>query len=713
MLPKNQSFHAYQDELDVFTIFLSYDYFQGESSSFRLKTEDATIDLNILEKLDSEYGRTYRCESPVVPVFGKSHYILDERGQETLLLVGKVIRTKEFDQMFFYEGKDLGAHYTKERTVFKIWSPAAIEAKVHVKRRGAINWETFSLIREERGVFSAVVKGDWEQSCYYYEVFINGEWRKAADPYAKAVSLNSEYSCVVDLGKTNVKRVSPPSFGSPVNAIIYETSIRDLTIHPDSGVKNKGKYLGVAEKNTRGKTGGITGLSYIKNLGITHIEFLPFHDFYGVSDEKPEESYNWGYNPLFYNVPEGSYASEPQNPYNRILELKEMIEAVHSEGMRVIMDVVYNHLYERESSAFEQLVPGYYFRFDENGRPSNGTGVGNDFASERLMARKFILDSIEFWLKEYNVDGFRFDLMGILDVETMKEAVKVARSYKPDCLIIGEGWDLPTPLARQHKAALHNQHILPEIGQFNDFFRDSIKGGVFHLLDKGFALGKLDMYEKAFHAVCASIPLEGRTGIFTEPLQSVNFVECHDNHTLWDKLMACFPNQEKENRRRHLLATAMVLLSQGIPFLHSGQEFFRTKKGVGNSYNSEDEINWLDWSRKENYKDAVDYIKGLIEIRKNHGAFRLQTAEEIRKHLKKWTVREGIVSVLMDDVGGKGPWNKILVVFYPNELSGEMALPGESAWKVIADENRAGIQPIREVEKTLVLSPISCYVCVQ
>jgi pullulanase len=713
MLPKNQSFHAYQDELDVLIIFLPYDYFQGKSSSFQLKTEAALFDLNILEKTDLEHGRIYRCQSPVVPKFGKRHYILDERGQETLLLIGSVIRTKEFDQMFFYEGKDLGSHYTKERTIFKIWSPAAIDAKVHVKRKGAINWGTFPLIREERGVFSAEVKGDWEQSLYYYEVFINGEWRKAADPYAKAISLNSEYSCVVDLGKTNVKRVSPPSFGSPVNAIIYETSIRDLTIHPDSGVKNKGKYLGVAEKNTKGKTGGITGLSYIKNLGITHIEFLPFHDFYGIPDEKPEEAYNWGYNPLFYNVPEGSYASEPENPYNRIIELKQMIEAIHSEGMRVIMDVVYNHVYERETSAFDQLVPGYYFRFDENGRPSNGTGVGNDFASERLMARKFILDSIEFWLKEYNVDGFRFDLMGILDVETMKEAVKVARSYKPDCLIIGEGWDLPTPLARHQKAALYNQHVLPTIGQFNDFFRDTVKGSVFHLLDKGFALGRRDMYEKAFQAVCGSIPLHGRPGIFTEPVQSVNYVECHDNHTLWDKLTACFPDDEKANRRRHLLATSMVLLSQGIPFLHSGQEFFRTKKGIGNSYNSEDEINWIDWSRKENHKDSVNYIKGLIEIRKHHGAFRLQTAEEIQKHAKKWKVSEDIVAVLLDDVGGKGPWNKILIVFYPNEVSGEISLPGEFVWKVIADENKAGIQPIREVEKTLKLSPISCYVCVQ
>jgi pullulanase len=713
MLPNNQLFHAYQDELDVFTIFLPYDYFQGKSSSFQLKTEAAIYDLKIVERTELERCRKYRCQSPMVPEFGKMHYILDERGQETLLLIGNVVRTKEFDQMFFYGGKDLGAHYSKQRTVFKIWSPIAIDAVVHIKKRGAVNWEAFPLIREEQGIFSAEVKGDWEQSYYYYHVLINGEWRKAADPYAKAVSLNSEYSCVVDLGKTKVKRVSPPPLGSSANAILYETSVRDLTIHPDSGVKSKGKYLGAAEKNTRAKTGGITGLSYIKTLGVTHIEFLPFFDFYGIPDEKPEEAYNWGYNPLFYNVPEGSFASDPENPYNRIVELKQMIETIHSEGMRVIMDVVYNHVYDRESSPFDQLVPGYYFRFDESGRPANGSGVGNDFASERRMARKFILDSIEYWLKEFNVDGFRFDLMGILDVETMNEAVRVARSYKSDCLMIGEGWDLPTPLARHQKAALHNQHLLSKIGQFNDFFRDTIKGGVFDLLDKGYALGRRDVYEKVFQAICGTIPLEGQPGIFTEPVQAVNFVECHDNHTLWDKLNSCFPGEEKANRRRHLLATSMVLLSQGIPFLHSGQEFFRTKKGIGNSYNSKDDVNWIDWPRKEENMDAVNYIKGLIAIRKHHKAFRLQTAEEIQKHMKKWKLSEEAVAVLLDDVGEKGPWNKILIVFHPNEESGELTLPGEDAWNVIADENKAGIQPIREVEQTLELSPISCYVCVQ
>jgi pullulanase len=341
------------------------------------------------------------------------------------------------------------------------------------------------------------------------------------------------------------------------------------------------------------------------------------------------------------------------------------------------MDVVYNHVYIRENSSFEKIVPGYFFRHDQNGLPSNGTGVGNDFASEMKMASKFIVDSITFWLKEYDVDGFRFDLMGILDIHTMNKVNDICKQLKPDILILGEGWDLLTPLPYEEKAIIANAGKMPGIAFFNDQFRDNIKGSTFEVLDKGFILGNSGNTE-----MLAKI-MSGSIAHFTNPAQSINYVESHDNYTLWDKMNLCLPNEPVENKRlRQKLAAGMVILAQGIPFLHSGQEFYRTKQGVENSYNSPDEINQLNWNEREQYAHDVRYIQHLISLRKSHGAFRLSSSQEISRHYQIFRNEDGIFAYCLNDVGAYGPWSKIAVIHCSHRNGKVISLPYNGEWEL-------------------------------
>jgi pullulanase len=350
------------------------------------------------------------------------------------------------------------------------------------------------------------------------------------------------------------------------------------------------------------------------------------------------------------------------------------------------------------------VVPGYYFRHNEIGLPSNGTGVGNDIASERKMVRKYILDSIRYWMEEYHIDGFRFDLMGILDVETMNEVRKVCDSLSQGTIIIGEGWNLNTPLPIEQKATIANQAKMPQIAQFNDKFRDSIKGNTFNLFDKGFALGNEHYVEAANDVITGSIGFTKQCpGIFTEPCQVVNYVECHDNHTMWDKLLACLPDADDSLRiKYHRLATGIVLLSQGIPFLHSGQEFFRTKKGDGNSYRSFDEINQLDWERKIIFNDNVKYVKGLIQVRKEFSCFRMRTTAEIRTNIRQLPLAAPLLGYSF-----KSDHDRIIFLINPTTKKQAITVP-EGDWAVLVDHEKAGIIPHQILHGTeVIIEPVS------
>jgi pullulanase len=706
MISNERQFLAYLDEMNIITILLPKSYHNGQASSFFLSCGLQNIPLKINEKSQVDPYIKYICFLSKEISFDRINWIMDEYGERTDLQIGAVIRTTEFDEKFFYSGDDLGVRCEENQTQFKLWAPTAsqVELKLH-SPNGTLS-ETSKMKRGEKGIWTALFPCDLEYYHYSYHVCINQKWNEAVDPYVTAVTPNGELGVIVKMKKTYRPKPKLPPFQHPVDAIIYETHIRDFTIHPNSGVQNKGLYLGAAEKNTKGKGGQLTGLSYLKDLGITHIEFLPFHDFAEVDEIEKNKEYNWGYNPLHYNVPDGSYSSDPAHPYARIVELKQLIEQVHHEGIRVIMDAVYNHVYNREQSSFEKIVPGYYFRHNEFGLPSNGTGVGNDLASERKMVRKYILDSIRFWIEEYHIDGLRFDLMGIMDVETMNEVKKMCDRLAKGILLVGEGWNLNTPLPTEEKASLLNQAKIPGIAQFNDLFRDTIKGNTFNLYDKGYAFGNEHYFEAAMEVITGSIGLytDGNS-LFNEPSQSVNYVECHDNHTMWDKLQACHQNaNESMLMKYHRLATSIVLLSQGIPFLHSGQEFFRTKNGVGNSYHSPDSVNQLDWDRKWKYTENIDYLKGIIEIRKSYACFRMSTAAEIRRNIHTIPLASPVLGFSYQNI--LGDFYEMILLINPTLTRQPIQIPtGE--WFVLADESISSAIPSRNIRTSeIIVEPI-------
>lgn len=528
----------------------------------------------------------------------------------------------------------LGALYQKDFTEFRLWAPSASQVElilfdgyygrpkesIKMTRSGDLKYYTHKL------------QGDHHGLTYRYRLtFIDSTVTETVDPYSKAVTVNGQRSVVVDLDKTNPegwgKRMAP--FPSASEAVIYEMHVRDFTVSSNSGILQRGKFLGVAEEGTVNPNGSATGIDYLKELGVTHVELLPIFDFQTVDEtnEKPKQ-YNWGYDPQNFNAPEGSYATDPYDPFCRIIELKKMIQALHDAGIRVIMDVVFNHVYEVESHSFHKTVPGYFFRYNDNGEFTSGTGVGNDTASERFMMRKYILDSVKYWTEEYHIDGFRFDLMGIHDITTMNSIRGMLDEIDPSILLFGEGWDLYTPLSHNEVANHNNAAFMPRIGQFNDGLRDALKGNDFDAGARGFINGAWHMENKLARNFMGGVDF----GTYNDPLQLIQYVEAHDNFTLYDRLIKADPYLDEDTIiRRHELATSIILLSQGIPFIHSGQEFLRTKQGVRDSYNKPDSINQIDWLRRDKYAHSVKLVKDLIQLRKSEPLFRLTSYEAIRE----------------------------------------------------------------------------------
>lgn len=403
---------------------------------------------------------------------------------------GISVFAQEFDQLFSYDGDDLGLTYSPACSSFCLWAPTAQEAElvIYDSWQGAAE-SKYAMIRDIRGTWRATVDGDLDGKFYTYRVRLGEQWNEAADPYARAVGVNGDRGAILDLRKTDPERWTEdkPPFEDPVDAIIYELHLRDLSIHPASGMTHKGQYLALAEEGTRGPEGILTGLDHIANLGVTHVQLLPIYDYSteSVDETKLDEPhFNWGYDPKNYNAPEGSYATDPYMPGLRIQELKTMIQALHDRGLRVIMDVVYNHVYDGYRVNFTKLVPGYYLRYKQDGSLSNGSGCGNDVATERLMMSRFIVESVVYWAKEYHIDGFRFDLMGLMDVDTMRETRRRLDGIDPSIMTIGEGWMMGTELPMERLAHQKNASLMPGIGHFNDDFRDAIKGNIFCMISR-------------------------------------------------------------------------------------------------------------------------------------------------------------------------------------------------------------------------------------
>jgi pullulanase len=609
----------------------------------------------------------------------------------------KLFSSPEFNGRFFTL-EELGLIYKKTFSDFRVWSPVATSIDLLIYKNGDFSVpeipRVFSM-KEYNGLWSVTVKEDLKKCFYTFRVNAYGTANETVDPYAKLVGINGNRGYILDLKETDPenfnKDISPNNIDSYTDAIIYEISIRDISINPNSYIINKGKFLGLTEENSETVNKEPTGISYLKFLGITHVQIMPIFDFSFVSvDEKNPIKYNWGYDPQNYNVPEGIYATDPYDPVCRIKELKQMIYSLHKNGICVNMDVVYNHVFDYTDNCFEKIFPGYYFRHKDDGTLSNGTSCGNDTASENLMMKRFIIDSVMYWTNEYHMDGFRFDLMGIHDIDTMNTLRHKLDAIKRKIMLYGEGWDLKTNLDDTRKAMISNSLKTPQIGFFNDTTRDVLKGNIFDRNSKGFINGKANLEKNVQLSVIGGTKYSGTlNGPFFSPIQSINYVTCHDNNTLWDKLQFTNRNESDEFRIYRLkLSLAIILTSQGIPFLHSGMEFLRTKEGIENSYNSPDYINWIDWNRKDKYMYVVTYIKALISIRKNHPAFRMNSSEDIRNNIEflQNTPPNTVAFLLKNHCNGDS-WKNILVIYNANTDPIKINLPMSENWNLVVDRH--------------------------
>ncbi|WP_117149485.1 type I pullulanase [Paraliobacillus zengyii] len=543
-----------------------------------------------------------------------------------------IVRAVAFEKKYDASDTKLGAQYGRRKTSFSIWAPTATNMVL------VLNEKAHIMYKETRGVWTVTVRGNYHLARYYFLATVNGEKQQINDPYAKGMTANSEEGVVLDLRRTDPEGFRTHTYApvSKADAIIYELHVRDATSSVESGISksHRGKFLGLTELNTTNPAGYSTGLSYISELGCTHVQFLPLQDFARVDELNPSESYNWGYDPLQYFVPEGSFATDATDPVLRVKECKEMIHSFHKEGLSVILDVVFNHVYDFGNSNFEKVLPGYFFRYQTDDTVSDATGTGNDLATERRMVRKFILECVDYWLKEYRVDGFRFDLMGVIDIQTMQAIQNRCNQEDRPILLLGEGWELDTPLLPEQKSSMAQSDHLQGISFFNDRFRDAIKGTLFDQLNTGYVNGYGTYIEKLPQLVAGSSDERFGDRLFSNPFQSVNYVECHDNHTLWDRFVLSNPTtSDKDKQYMHQLATGLPLLSQGIPFIHAGQEFFRTKNGDENSYLSGDKINQLDWSQRGREEHNVQWVRRLIQFRKASHLFQIGNVVEMEHRL--------------------------------------------------------------------------------
>ena len=614
-----------------------------------------------------------------------------------------VIRTDEFDKKYAYNGDDLGAVYSASSTTFKLWAPTATEVKLITYKSTQENAEKDKetpMKAEDHGVWSAKLDGDKANTAYAYEVhFADGTVNVSADPYAKAAVVNGERSVVLadkDAGNAG-KRM--PKFAHPTDATIAEMDVRDFSINPNSGISaaHRGKYLGVVEAGTKTTDKhNVSGFDYLKSLGVTHVQIMPMYDFGSVNETgdlgygKPGAQ-NWGYDPQNYNVPEGSYSTDPANPTTRVKEAKQMIAGLHKAGLRVIMDVVYNHVYNAQNHSFNKTVPGYYFRY-KDGALNGNSGCGNDTASERQMMRKYIVDSVKYWATHYNLDGFRFDLMGLIDLKTMQEVRAELNKIDPSIIVLGEGWDMNKLLPKSESTIQPNAYKIPGVAFFNDSFRDSMKGSVFKDESTGFVNGNTDKGVKAllehnllgcqFSTSTVKCSNGNAETHFADAGQIVQYVEAHDNLSLYDKLKVSAPQDTEDVRlKRVKLANSMILLSRGMPFIQLGQEFLRSKNGEGNSYNKGDVVNSLDWNRAADKSDSVNYFKGLLKLRKSIKSLRDFDYATINKNMKMIAgTPDGVIAYTLKD-GDK----RYVVVFNANNAETQVKIPAGKYVALVAN----------------------------
>ncbi len=652
-----------------------------------------------------------------------SSYTVTFDGTEYKINMPNIYSTKAFEDEYTYAGSDLGAAWTPEKTVFRVWAPTAGSVSVNLYQSGTAGTddriESIPMTADVNGTWVAEKEGDLNGVYYTYAVRLGDEIHEACDPYARTTGVNGRRAMVIDLDSTDPEgweTDANPNAGLTYNdAVIYEIHVRDLSMDESSGIQNAGKYLGFTETGTKTAGGAATGVDHMKELGVTHVHLLPVYDYGSVDETKLDEpQFNWGYDPVNFNVPEGSYSTDPYNGAVRVNEMKQMVQSLHLNGLSVVMDVVYNHVQSASDFCVNQIVPGYFTRISDTGVYSNGSGCGNDTASERSMVRKYIVDSVNYWADEYHIDGFRFDLVGLLDTNTINEIVETVHASHPDVIFYGEGWKMDTAMTKDLMLTATQTHseFTPGFAFFSDNIRDALKGGVFDK-NPGFVSGASGK-ETGLKQDFLGLPSWSKT-----PAQTVNYVSCHDNNTLIDRLTLSRPDASREDLvRMNNLAAAFYMTSQGIPFMQAGEEMLRSKPNADgtlneNSYNAPDEVNSLQWDTLDEpeYAAVFEYYKGLIAFRKAHAALRLTNAEDVQASV---TAVEGMPkqTLAFEVKGGVNGETSdgIYLIFNASEEAQEVTLPAGNKWDVYINGEKAGTEPIETVSGTVTVEPISAMV---
>lgn len=615
-------------------------------------------------------------------------------------------RNTVLDNLPTYNGSDLELTVNKSGTHWRLWSPEAEAAEVMLydTDRNTPATDTISMKRADNGTWTASVPAQLYGHFYTFRIKYQGKWLpQTPGVWAKATGTNGERAAIIDFATTNPQgwdKDRGPAIKSINDAVIYEMHHRDFSVHPSSGIVNKGKFLALTEQNTQTPQGLATGIDHLKELGITHVHILPSYDYNSVDESNlPANKYNWGYDPQNYNTPEGSYSTNPADPAARVKEMKQMVKSLHDAGIGVIMDVVYNHTAENNGSNFSLTAPDYYYRHKADGSYSDASACGNETASDRKQMSDYIVNSVKYWADEYHIDGFRFDLMAIHDTATMNRVAAELKKIRPEIFVYGEGWtasDSPLPVAQ--RALKENVSAMPDIAVFSDDIRDAIKGHYSNAADKGFASGKPGLEETVKIGIVASTShpqvdySKGNNSKFPyakSPKQIINYVSCHDDLCLTDKLAKSMPEAtENERKRVARLAQTIVFTSQGTPFMFAGEEVFRNKKGVHNSYQSPDSINAIDWTLKGENADQFDYYKELIKLRKAHPAFRMTTAEDVARNIKfdKVSVPNLISYSILNHANGDA-WKEIKLIFNGSAEPRTVNLP-KGQWTVVARDGK-------------------------
>lgn len=617
-----------------------------------------------------------------------------------------------YDKYPCYYGNDLELVYTLEQSVFTLWAPTAskVRLKLYKSGEGGEPEEQLEMNMIDDGAWRISVERDLKGLFYTFQIEKDGKWLdETPGIWAKAVGINGNRAAIIDWSETNPdgwESDQSPELKMYSDIILYELHHRDFSIASNSGIMNKGKFLALTETGTQTPEGESSGLDHLKELGVTHIHILPSFDFATVDETKLEENkYNWGYDPKNYNVPDGSYSTDPANPVSRIREFKEMVQSLHQNGLRIVLDVVYNHTASTDHSNFDLTVPGYFYRQNPDGSYSNGSGCGNETASEREMVRRYIIESVKFWAKEYHIDGFRFDLMGIHDIETMNRLRKELLEIDPTIFIYGEGWlAADSPLPPEQRAVKDNVGQMEGIAVFCDDFRDGLRGSTFDEQHAGYASGNINgNYEPVKFGIVGATdhPQVDYNGLLyssgpyaAAPSQVVNFVSCHDGYCLVDKLKLSVHGDHVEDELMPIdkLVHTVLLTAQGIPFIRGGEEIMQDKKGEPNSFKSPDSINQIDWSFKTKNHDIFDYIKGLIALRKAHPAFRIPTVEGLQQWLHFMdTGDSGVIAYTLGEYANGDEWKEILVAYNGNRNEVEFQIP-EEEWIVVCRDGQINLE---------------------